>query len=97
VSNPLSPDQIANLLKQDAQAPARKAGAKKDTTEPRIYDTWWKQQQVFGDCDNPDCADPRDKSRPGVTLVSKMPNGMMVCRYCFLDGVGRADNSTTEA
>lgn len=97
MSNPLSPEQIANLLKKDEQKPARKVGTRKDTTEPRNYDNWWKQSQVFGDCGNEDCADPRDKSRPGVTLVAKMPNGTMVCRYCFLDGVGRGENSSTEA
>jgi hypothetical protein len=99
VAEGLTKDQIDALLKKDAERPARASGGggrRKDSTEPRDYPNWWKQQQVFGDCDNTECTDPRDKGREGTTLVATMPDKTRVCRYCFLEGVGR-ENGASEA
>jgi hypothetical protein len=58
----------------------------KDPTEPREYNTWWKLEQRFGDCDNPNCLDDRPhRVQEGNTMVALVKE-KSICRICFLDG-----------
>ena len=84
MANKLDPDKIKALL---AKPPPRRGGGQvKDSTEPRIYDTWWKLHQRFGDCSNPDCKDDRPhRIEEGNTMVATVKEHDM-CRVCFLDG-----------
>jgi len=91
-NNPLSQDVIADLLKKEQEQKARKSSGsggprkKKDPTEPRDYPTWWKLQQYYGTCDNPDCEDVRVGGGPeGHAMVAEIKE-RKVCRYCFLNG-----------
>lgn len=77
--------QIEALLKKDKEKPAKTGGTRKDRTAERSYENWFKQKQHFGDCEFPDCTDPRPK-RAGTTMVVEV-KGVKLCRYCFLAGV----------
>jgi hypothetical protein len=82
----LSIDTIKELL---ASKPKRGGSPRKDVTEPRTIENWWKQQQHFVNaedtglvCMNVNCLDPK----PGRVRVLADIKGRMCCRYCFLDG-----------
>lgn len=82
-ANPISSDKIKQLLAQPARGGTR---TPKDPTEPRDLQNWWKQGARFGNCDNPDCIDPRPhKVVEGNTMVSVVGDVKM-CRPCFLAG-----------
>ena len=60
MSESLSDDFIANLLKQDANKP-RRGGARKDPTAERTAANWFKQFHNLNGfvCENENCPDPR--------------------------------------
>lgn len=86
MANQLSPQQIADLL-----AGVGKRGGTKDTTEPRTFENWFKQDLIFVHRkDNPElkcmndlCLDPR--AEDAVIVLIHIKNRLM-CRFCFLDG-----------
>lgn len=83
----LTAEQIAELLK----TPQR--GRKKDSSEPRTPDNWWKQTHrllyrpdhpnLDIKCSNPNCKDPRPED---VSIILGEVKGTLMCRYCFLNG-----------
>ena len=62
-------------------------GPKKDPTEPREIQVWFKLDQFLREagCENPDCNDPRPETDQGTQVVAQV-NGKYMCRFCFLDG-----------
>lgn len=73
----------ADLLDELDRQPIKKK--RKTKVIERSYRAWFYEVSTNnGDCDNPDCADPRKKAR-GVTMVWTHPSGLSMCRYCFLD------------
>ncbi len=68
-----------------------KRGGRKDTTEPRTLDNWWKQEHHFIDhknnpelkCMNAACTDPRGDDAALILVTIK---GQLICRFCFLGG-----------
>ena len=84
----LTPQQITELL-----AGVSNRGRKKDTSEPRTMDNWWKQThrllyrpnypELDIKCANPDCGDPRPEDK--TILLGEVKNTLM-CRYCWLNG-----------
>lgn len=84
----LTPEQIKELI-----AGAGRRGRKKDSSEPRTTDNWWRQihhflyrpdfPEIDIKCSNPDCGDPRPEER--AILLAEVKNTLM-CRYCFLNG-----------
>jgi hypothetical protein len=86
MTNELTADQIQELLDGRGK---RRGGGRKDITEPRTIDNWWRQEQHFVDtktvelaCGNIKCLDPK----PSRIKVLAMIKGRLCCRYCFLDG-----------
>lgn len=84
----LTPEEIRNLI-----AGIGTRGKKKDSTEPRTENNWWRQTHRFiyrpdypdldVKCSNPDCGDPRPYDK-GI-LLAEVKDTLM-CRYCFLSG-----------
>lgn len=83
----LTAQEITDLL-----AGSSNRGRKRDTTEPRVMDNWWKQTHhilyrpdydVEIKCANPDCGDPRPDDK---TILLGEIKGTLMCRYCFLNG-----------
>lgn len=77
-SKGLTPEQIAEIL-----APQSRSST--ISTEPREISIWYKQNHVFGTCENPDCSDPRPAGNRGREIMAKV-NERKMCRYCFLGG-----------
>jgi hypothetical protein len=80
----ISLEQVNALLKEQSEQPSR--GRRADPTEPRTSTTWYKlSQRITGDCENPNCVDPRPPKDLGRNITSVVHDKQM-CRYCFLDG-----------
>lgn len=89
----LTPEQLIELNKTPVRKnPTRNPRTK--TANTRDFETWFKKMpQHGGTCGNPECIDPRPRSDYPTTMVSELPNGVAVCRFCFLDGYGLDDTS----
>lgn len=73
----LSAEELENVL----NAPQRKRSKK---TVERTFHAWFYDVDTFlGQCDNPDCNDPRGKSS---AFVWTHPEDIRMCRFCFLEG-----------
>lgn len=75
----------AQAEQQEQQRVITGRRSKAVVVEPRTFEVWFKLPSHFGDCSNPDCADPRD-TKPGCNMVAGV-NGSDLCRYCFLANV----------
>jgi hypothetical protein len=78
----LNADQIAMIMASGRQT------KKADPTEPRNATTWFRlNHRILEEgCQNPDCADPRNKDSDRATNIVAEVKGKLICRYCFLDG-----------
>jgi hypothetical protein len=95
----LTPDQIKALLAIPSKRGGRGKGGKTIDTSVRDYETWFKlahkimdAEEVDGtdnECSNPICLDPRE----GRSRVLAEVNGLVMCRYCFLDGFGSVNTA----
>jgi|SRR5580765_3739085 len=97
---PLSPDQINQLLKQEAEKPTRGPSKKLELLDTRIVTNWFKlshhlcmpscehRQNAPGDraCWNPNCEDHTRTSNDRGTMIVVEVKGQWICRYCYLAG-----------
>jgi|SRR5215469_1417785 len=92
---PLSPEKIAELVKKRDAPRAPRAGTgrsrKKFDPNDRTYQAWFALEHRIYDretgnpafCENPNCADPRDKTY-GQTVA--LFGDKKLCRFCFISG-----------
>jgi len=87
-STPIDPNLAAQLLASSDKQEKEKVNKRKGLiVEPRTYEVWFKLHAKFGNCSNPDCTDPRERTVvEGNAMVCEV-NGSPICRICFLAGV----------
>lgn len=85
---PMGTDFLQKVLKKgDDPRPSRAKKSSIDTSV-RTVTTWFKLQQRFGHCENPDCTDDRPATvKDGKAMVAEV-NLKTMCRLCFLDNYG---------
>ena len=81
----LTPEEIAEAMTLP-EAPPKKTRKKKEVVLERTVTAWFKLEHDRGDCQNPDCIDPREIKYSGLTMLYVMPDGVAICRYCYLGG-----------
>ncbi len=85
----LSSDEIVATEASPPTTPTRK---KKEVVLERTVAGWFKLSHTrISECGNePDCIDPRPKPENGnpTLMVYEMPDGVQVCRYCYVGGYG---------
>jgi len=73
----LSPEELDEVMRAPQSKP------RKSKTLERNYSNWfYETHHSYGQCENPDCIDPRGNDSVMVAEV----NGAKMCRYCFLAG-----------
>lgn len=87
---PMDLEAIANL---DKTPDKPKRNSSKIDTSVRTYEVWWKLPQFFGNCDNPNCIDPRPRKIETGHAMLAVVDKLKMCRFCFLDGFGKDENS----
>lgn len=76
-------EEISLDLIEELERQPQKRGRKTKNLE-RDHRTWFYDiPQHIGECDNPDCKDPRNKKH---VMVWMNPDGIYMCRYCWLAG-----------
>lgn len=74
----LTPEELEEVMR----VPQPKT--RKSKRFARDHRTWFYViQKSLGTCDNTGCKDPRKKK---LVHVWTNPDGINMCRYCFLDG-----------
>lgn len=81
----LSDEQIEKTLSAPTK-PARKR--RKGVVVERTVTGWFRLSHRRGFCTNPECVDPRPSANidEPTTMVYELAEGVLVCRYCFLEG-----------
>lgn len=73
----ISEEELDEVLRAPQSKP------RKSKVLERTYYNWFYQtMQTYGQCENPDCIDPRGTDSAMVAEV----NGAKMCRFCFLAG-----------
>jgi hypothetical protein len=81
----LTPEEIAETIAE----PVKRTRTKKEVVLERTNTGWFAltHERIVA-CENPDCIDPRPKGKYPTLKVYRMPDGVAVCRYCYLGGYG---------
>jgi hypothetical protein len=90
------PIDVNSLLQDIAKAPKRSGTrAKKvvDTTI-RTYTIWFRLDRKNGDCENPNCEDPRRGTEKEKSIRIAYIREKWMCMYCFVAGYGGDDANT---
>lgn len=72
-----------SLEELDEVMRAPQSKPRKSKVLERSYHNWfYETKQSYGECENPDCIDPRGTD----TAMVAEANGAKMCRFCFLAG-----------
>lgn len=79
----LSPEQLDEILR----APQPKT-RKKKKFERNVHTWFYDLVTIQGQCDNPNCEDPRTRGANSKRLVYvwEHESGVCMCRHCFFSG-----------
>jgi len=73
----ISPEELDEVMRAPQSKP------RKSKVLERSYHNWfYETKQSYGECENPDCIDPRGTD----TAMVAEANGFKMCRFCFLAG-----------
>lgn len=73
----LSPEEFDEVMRTPQSKP------RKPKVLERSWHNWfYETEHSYGECENPDCIDPRGFDEVMVTQA----NGAKMCRFCFIAG-----------